>query len=238
MFRVILNIFIIALIVVSAVQCADADSWQWPAQMNVGGFNVSNISGSAGADGSGSARGTLEIPGAGGQSVSLNRTSGGNVTGNVSLNARVSGAQISGNLSLSGRGLEGRGTVDISQRTISDASIAVSSGGQFSGSGKISLGRVSLNATYNISGSSNNVSGSGSVQSQADTTLAVYQFNGNLDLQMNNGRQTITASGQVQRTGKLANQASSYSVSDISVNTSDGRGVASVGGVSVAFKFF
>ena len=238
MFRVILILIICFLIFGAGIQCASADNWQWPAQINVAGFNISAVSGSANADGSGTATGKLDIPGAGAQSVSLNRSSKGEITGNSSVSARISGAQISGNFSLNDRGFAGKGSIDISQRTISDASISISSGGQFSGSGGISLGGVGLNSTFTISGSSSSVSASGPIQAQADMPLAVYQFNGNLNLQMNNGRQVITADGIVQRTGKLASQVSNENVSGIAVNTSDGRGVASVGGVNVTFEFF
>lgn len=238
MYRVIKILLAFALILGAGSQYASADSWQWPSQMNIGGFNISGISGSVNANGSGNAKGTLGIPGAADQQISLNRSSGGTVSGSVSMNVRVGGAQISGDFRLANNGLEGKGSVEISQRTISDASITVNSNGKFSGNGRLSIGKVSISPDFNISSGSSSVSGSGSSQAQEDTPLAVYQFNGTINLQINDGRQVITADGKVQRTGKLANQSSNYSISDVSVNTSDGHGVANVGGVSVTFKFF
>ena len=209
-----ISIAILAMLLTVFVGVSDsyAQSWQWPTEMSIAGYGVTGIRGSVGSDGSGSASGMLQISGVGSQKISLNRSSRGDISGKATLSGRASGMEVQGNLALNGSGLQGNG--------------------------KSSLGNLSIPSKFSGSGGSFNVNGSVSVQRQEDTDLAIYRFDGTMNLQCSQGRITLVANGQVQRTGKLANQVTNYSVSNISVNPSNGTGTVSVGGVKVVFKFF
>lgn len=236
-----LSLAILLTVMISACAGATsalADNWQWPSQMNIAGFSITGISGSTRADGSGSASGTLQIPGAGGQMVELTRSSRGDVTGTASLNARMSGAEIQGSFSLSNSGLRGQGVViRSSPKPITDATVTITSSGQASGSGRLALSRNTVGINFSISSGSFNVSGSSSVRDSTSTALATYDFSGNLSIQGNSGRVSGTVRGSVQRTGKLADQPSSYQVSDVPVDVGSGRCTVNIGGVSVTFTF-
>ena len=219
------------LLIASGVYAAD---WQWPSQMDIAGFHVTNISGRAGADGSGTASGTLQIPNLGNANVSLTRSSRGDVTGRTSIDA----SPISGSFDLTNRGLNGRGTLDCSPKSVDTASISINSRGQGSGSGRMDLGRVNLSVDFTTSGSSCSLSGSSPVNAKVDTAVATYRFDGRLTVQGNNGRASGSVSGKVERTGKLANQVTSFSVPVTSVDLSNGRCTVDVGGVSITFALF
>ena len=212
-------------------------AWEWPSQMKIGGFSVTGISGSTKPDGSGSASGSLQIPGAGGEKISLTRSLGGEITGSASIDTRIGGVGAQGSFTLNSSGLRGSGTLRTSPRPIVDARMTVGQSGQFTGSGRVELGRASANVNFTLSGSLN-LNGSTSVSGKEDTPLAAYKFDGRLNLEGKGNRIDGTASGKVQRTGKLANQVTNYPVSGASVNLSDGSCTVNIGGVSVAFRFF
>lgn len=234
------SIFAIALVLCAVPFGLLAEDWQWPAQVSVAGFDITNVRGSVRPDGSGTAIGIIEIPAVGNHRISLARSARGEITGDTSMNAKVADVDLQGNLALSGGGLEGRGTVQSTPKPIQDASIVVDPSGRVTGSGKVALGAISVPAKFTIAGGAFEVTGSAAAQPPvADTPLAAYKFDGSLQLQGEpGGRLGITASGQVQRTGKLTNQVTTFGVSNVPVNASDGRGTASVDGISVTFKFF
>lgn len=216
-----------------------AADWKWPAQMSIAGFRVTGIRGSTRPDGSGTATGTLQIPRVAGQKVSLTRSSRGEVTGQASIKARVSRTEIQGKFKLTKAGLKATGaTVKTSPKPITNASISVSSRGEFKGTGRLGLGRITLTTRFTISGTSFNVSGSTSVQGQEDTPLATYKFQGRLSLRGSSGRIDGRADGTVERTGKLADKVTTYSVSNAAVNLSNGHCTVNAGGVRVTFKLF
>ncbi|MCE5199748.1 MAG: hypothetical protein ABFD54_18075 [Armatimonadota bacterium] len=235
--KTMMALVVVMLIFIAACGVYAAD-WQWPDKMSIAGFNVTGIRGSVRPDGSGSASGSLAIQGMGSQNVSLTRSASGDVTGSVSLNGSASGTDVQGNFTLNSRGLEGRGSIQCSPKPITDASMSVNSNGRVSGNGRVSLGSLAIPAEFAISGGSFDVNGTASVQKQQDTPLAVYAFNGTLKLQGSSSRIAVVANGEVKRTGKLANQVSSTTVSNLQVNASDGQATVNVGGVSVTFKFF
>lgn len=216
---------------------ARAQGWQWPSQMIIAGFTVTGISGRANADGSGSASGVLQIPGLGNHRVDLSRSARGDVTGTASITARASGAEIQGSFTLTGSGLKGQGTVRLSPGAVTGASISISSSGQATGSGRAAVGRTQVPASFAASGGSFNVSGSASVQDEQGTALANYRFSGSVTLQASGGRMAAVANGQVTRRGKLADQSTTYAVSNAQVDLSSGRCTVNAGGVSVTFVF-
>ena len=212
MLRTVLILSLTALVLILSASCLFGAGWQWPSSMDIGGYSVTGIRGETNADGSGSATGMLQISGVGGQKISLTRSARGDITGVSSLSGRMSGVDLQGNLALGGSGLQG--------------------------AGKVSLGGLGMSAKFSGTNGSLSFVGSAPVRKQEDTPLAVYTFDGGINLQGGPGRITITASGHVQRTGKLANQVTDYNVSGVQVNCSDGRGTVNVGGVSVTFRFF
>lgn len=235
---VLLGTILALLIACTATSTLFAAGWEWPSQMNIGGFSVTDVRGSVNGDGSGSATGTLQIPGFGNSRVSLNRSSRGEVAGSAPLNVRSSDVDLRGDFSLSNSGLRGRGTLNCASRTIDDASISISSHGQATGSGRIQLGHLALNVDFNLSSSSCSITGSASVRSQADTPLATYKFDGRLNAQSSGGRLSVLAAGKVERTGKLANQVTTSNISNAPVDSSNGQCTVNVGGVSVTFTMF
>ena len=223
----VIAISLLALITVSAV-CAGP----WPAQMTLGGFAITRITGS-----DDSASGSIRIPGVGDKPISLSRSSGG-VTGTLSLSARMSGADLQGDFNLDSSGLKGHASVRCSPKTIADASVTISSNGRATGSGSISFGSLNMQAAFDISGSSFALSGSAPCRSHAENTIADYDFSGALDLSGSGGRMVLTARGAVQRKGKLADKVTTEDVSGINVDANNGQGKVNVDGVTVTFSFF
>jgi len=234
-----LNIYLafVILAFLSASICS-AQVHDWPSEITIGGFTVTGIQGSIKADGSGSAIGTLQMPIANNPRISLNRSARGDVTGNTSISARLSGYEIHGNFVLDNSGLRGRGSIKTSARPILDVSFTADRAGQFSGTGRMELEAINMPIRFTISPSSASLSGSASVRTQADTPLANYAFSGELTINGSLGRVLITAAGTVQRTGKLTNQVTSWTVSNVLVDPLTGIGRVSVDGVNVTFDFF
>jgi hypothetical protein len=173
------------------------------------------------------------------QKVALSRSVKGEIAGNVSMGARISGAEIQGAFALDAGGLKCRNaTIKLVPRSVVECSATVSTGGQFSGTGRGALGNVSVPVKFALSRESFSLTGSASVQAQADTPLATYTFSGELRLDAAGPRMSVTAKGTVQRVGKLSNQVSTTRVSDVQVNATDGSGTVSVEGVQVAFSYF
>lgn len=216
-----------------------ADTWAWPEAMILGGFTVSGIRGSVNADNTGTATGTLELPGALGQRATLSRGASGDVTGSVGVSLRVSGAEVQGTFTLDARGLQGRGvTIRLVPRPIVEAQGTMSTNGQFSGTGRLALGNVGVPVRFSISRDALDLSGSTSVQAQADTPLATYAFSGDLKVSAPGGRLAIVASGAVRRSGKLSSQVSTSNVSSVQVSPNDGTGSVTIDGVAVILTFF
>jgi len=237
-----LRVFVFIAVVIVALGAISApllaDDWQWPSEMSLGGFRIAGIRGSINGDGSGSAVGTLQLRAGGDQRVSLTRSSRGDITGTVSMGARLAGGEVQGSFVLDAGGMKGVGTVRSSPRAITDASFNVDPGGAFNGSGKIDFGAVGMSVKFSLTGGSFGLSGSVPRQAQVDTPLALYSFSGELRVDGNSNRVGLTARGTVLRTGKVSNQRSSTQVSDVQVSPSDGTGKVSVDGVSVMFDFF
>lgn len=224
---------ITGLILVIALGAQAAD-WQWPSQMDIAGFHITNISGKTGADGSGTASGTLQIPNLGNASINLSRSSRGELTGRASISANP----VSGNFDLSNRGLNGHGSINCSPRSIGNASIAISSRGQASGNGTMNFGKLNIPVEFSASGSSCSANGAVPVSAKVDTAVATYRLEGRMNLQVGNGRTSATVSGRIERNGKLSNQTTSFNVQMTSVDLSNGRCTVDVGGVSVTFALF
>lgn len=237
MLRPIINKVAFVLVIICVI-CPSlyADDWQWPSQMTVGGFTVTTVKGSTVADGSGSASGKLQIPIVGVYNVSLNRSSKGEITGSAPVKGRIAGLDIDGNFALAANGLKGTGTIKNLPGSVVGATLNIDSKGQMTGKGSLTLNKTSIDMTFSVSGSSINLTGLADVHAQQDTPLALYDFRGNLKLTGSPGKLDAIANGQVQRKGKLANQVSSYKISNAAVNVADGKCIVNVGGVNVTFE--
>lgn len=220
------------------VSSVRAGAWEWPSSMSIAGFNVSDVRGSANSDGSGSAAGSIQLPVIGSQRISLARSARGDVTGNISVSARVAGAEVQGSFVLDTSGIRGKGTIRCFPKPVNDVSLVVNPNGDMAGSGRMELGRLDVDVRVALSGTSGSIEGLAAAKDVEETPLASYVFDGHLKLQGDCVKMNIAATGTVQRTGKLANQVTQTSVSNISVNPVDGTGKAVVDGVSVTFRFF
>jgi hypothetical protein len=216
-----------------------ADGWTWPEQMNVAGFSVVQIHGSTNDDGSGTATGALQLRGVSTAiPVSLVRTPAGVVSGTFEVSLRLAGAEIQGDGALNSAGFRIAGGVLGSVKPIADAVVSVNADGRFQGSGRVSLNALSVPVSFNISSAGFAVRGSVPVEVSCDTRLALYRFKGSLELDGGARRLVLTASGTVERRGKLADQVTTHKVSGVPVNVSDGTGPADIAGVVVPFNFF
>lgn len=232
---------VLTAVLVLTLSCgyAVAQDWSWPEQMKIAGFAVSGIRGSVNPNGSGTASGTVQVPGvSSGIPASLARTSGGDISATCSVNARVDGAEVRGSGVLKASGFQVTGSVNGSLRTISDAVISVETDGRFQGSGRVLLNSLAVPVRFNISSAGYSFRGVVPVGSRFDTALALYEFEGTLSIDGGSGKLVPTASGTVTRKGKLSDQVSTHSVRGIAVNLSDGTGTADVGGVVLRFRFF
>ena len=236
----------IRLLLVVALACGmfagvavGADSWEWPVEMSLGGFTVTSIRGTVNEDGSGAAAGLVQIPGVTNQKVALNRSAKGDIAGVVAMSARMYGAEMQGSFALDADGLRCRvATFKTWPKPVIEAAVTVSTGGQFTGTGRVPLSSVSVPVKFTSAANTFGLDGTASIQTQADTPLATYTFSGELKLQGASGRLSMMAKGTVQRSGKLSNQVSASRVSDVQVNPVDGTAAVSVEGVSVTFNFF
>ncbi|MGC8862281.1 MAG: hypothetical protein ACP5R5_05820 [Armatimonadota bacterium] len=216
-----------------------AQGWEWPSEMNLGGFSVTGISGTVNPDGSGTAVGQVQIPGVVPPKVTLTRSARGDISGGVSMAARMSGAEIQGPFTLDAGGLNSRAAViKLVPRSVVDATATVSTGGQFSGTGRMPLGQLNMPVKFAVSRESLSVTGSCSVQARSDTPLATYTFTGEMKLASAASGLRLTAAGSVRRTGKLSDQVSTTQVTDVDVSIATGTGTVTVEGVAVTFSFF
>ncbi len=228
------SIGLIASLILLMATGASAADFEWPAQMNVGGFQITDIRGTVSQDGSGTATGTIQLSSLGNASVRLTRSSSGDVKGTSSIDTRG----VRGSFTLSDSGLRGQGTVDCSSKSISNASINISPRGEASGRGKLDLGRLSASVDFNVSSSGCSFKGATSAGARVDTAIASYKLDGNLSVQSGGAGITGTMSGRVERTSKVANQVTSFNISNTSVDISSGQCTVNVGGVSVTFSLF
>lgn len=224
-------IAVLAILLVASVVGAES---QWPSEKNIGGFWVRDIRGTVNPDGSGSATGTLEVPNLTNASIKLSLSARGDVTGTASLDTR----NIRGSFTLSNNGLRGQGTIDCTPRPIVNASISISPRGEASGTGRLTLGRLGVSVDFSVSGSSCSFKGSTPVRAQVDTAVASYRFDGTLAVQGGDRTASGTVSGRVERTSKVGNQVTSFTIPNTSVDLSSGQCTVNVGGVNISFSLF
>ncbi|MGQ9454530.1 MAG: hypothetical protein ACUVT8_12705 [Armatimonadota bacterium] len=216
-----------------------AEGWEWPAEMQLGGFRINDISGAVRPDGSGEATGIVVIPRIPGQRAVLKRLANGEILAEVAMNARISGAQLVGSYVLDMRGLRSRrAEIKLIPHSVVDVDATVDPGGRFVGTGRVKLNQLLIPVKFSIFGDSFVLAGSTKVQSQLDTPLAKYTFSGELKLSTQVPQVLLTASGVVRRIGKLSDQSATVTVSDVGVDAVQGTCVVTIEGVAVAFRLF
>lgn len=234
-----LRALLACLLLLCALSSCLAQTWEWPEEMRLGGFSVANIQGIVNSDGSGEAQGVVYIPGIPAQKAVLRRSSNGDISAEVSMNARISGAELAGNYILDAGGLRSRrAEIHLVPHSVSDVSAAVDTGGRFSGTGRAKLGRLSVPVKFAISKDFFTLEGSTEVRSQQDTPLAKYTLSGMLKLTTRPPQILLTVSGTVERLGKLSNQSAKMQVSNVQVDASQGTCSISMEGVAIAFDLF
>lgn len=221
---------IAALVMIMAAGAYAAD-WQWPAQMSLGGFQITEIRGSVGANGSGTASGTVQVPNLGNGKANLTRSARGDITGSATLDTR----NLRGSFSFTSSGLRGRGTAMCFSRQIDSPDISIDSRGEARGNGRIDVGRSVVQVEFALSASGCRVNGEMPLTLKVDTAVATYKFDGRLRIRSGAGL-TAVVSGKVERTGKLSDQVTSYSIPETTVDLSRGQCTVNVGGVSVTFS--
>ena len=205
----------------------------WPSRIAIAGIEITGVQGSARADGSGTAVGTLQL--AGNPKMQLDRSASGEVKGTCGISFATAGVAVQGSFTLDASGLKGKGSIHARPKDVTDASIVFDASGQATGTGRVGIGSVTIPANFSISAGSFDVSGSASAKARADTPLASYEFTGEVRLGANGGRITATAQGTVTRTGKLAQQKSTRRVSDVPVDLDKASATVNVDGVNVTF---
>lgn len=226
---------VIATLVIIAAAGACAADWQWPAQMSLGGFQVTDIRGTVGANGAGTASGIVQVPNLGNGKIALTRSVQGDVAGNASLDARSSAGNLRGSFSLTNSGFRGRGTVECFSRQIESPDISIDNRGEARGNGRISVGRSAVQVEFALSSSGCRISGELPLRIQVDTAVATYKFDGRLRIRSGNAL-AAAVSGRVERTGKLSSQVTTYNIPETTADLSNGQCTINVGGVSVTFS--
>lgn len=230
---------LVVLLTMSAKIPGLAEGWEWPAEMQLGGFKITGISGTVRPDGSGEATGVVLIPRIPGQKAALKRLANGEILAEVAMNARVSGAELVGSYVLDARGMRSRrAEIKLIPHSVVDVDATVDPGGRFFGSGRVKLNQLILPVKFSIAGDSLVLGGSTEIQSQSDTPLAKYTFSGELRLSAQGSQILLTASGVVRRVGKLSNQSATITVSNVGVDAVQGTCVITIEGVAVTFRLF
>ncbi|MDH7601507.1 MAG: hypothetical protein QHI38_05090 [Armatimonadota bacterium] len=218
--------------------CA-AQGWEWPEEMRLGGFSITNIRGTVNSDGSGEAEGIVSIPGIPGQKTRLRRSSDGDISAEVLMSARISGAELLGTYLLDAGGLRTRkAEIRLVPHSVSEVTASVDTSGRFSGTGKARLGRLLVPVKFSISRDSFVLEGAAEVRAQQDTPLAKYTLSGTLKLTTRPPQMLLSVSGSVERIGKLSNQSARLQVSNVPVDASQGTCSISMEGVVVTFDLF
>lgn len=212
---------------------------EWPASLDIAGFTVSGIRGTAAADGSGRAAGRLAIPGGGSIPVDLSMTASGVVTGSSRAGFTSTGVRMEGSFLLDRRGLQGTGTIITRPKPITDANIAVTARGVASGRGRVSLGPgLSVPVTFDTTGRAIAVRGTSPCQSSADTPLALYTFRGTVELTSPGGALKTAARGTVERRGKIGGMVTTFGPMTFGVDAATGDATLNVGGTSITLELW
>lgn len=228
------RIFIVATAWIAAMVVVIPASAEWPQSIELGGFTVSEIVGNDDSDDSGRATGKLLLPGADGFRISLVRSAAGMVTGSTRTSFSAGSVRIDGSFLLDRRGLQGTGIVHTSGRPVTDANLAVSPGGSVTGRGRVYLGQgKGVDVTCDVTKRGADVRGTAPAQSSIDTPLAVYTFKGDIKLSSVGTALVATATGSIERKGKIGGMASTYGPLSFDVDLATGQSVVNVGGASI-----
>ncbi len=212
----------------------------WPASMEIGGFAVTGITGTTGDDGSGKATGRIVIPGDGTCPVDLVMNSSGAVTGSARSGFTLGGVRIGGSFMLDdGHGLQGTGVIYTTGKQITDATISVDPQSGVSANGKVSLGSgFEVSVTCEASSRGISVKGSSQRDATLDTPIATYVFKGEVEVSCSGQAIVTTATGDVERKGKVGGMTSEFKGVSCQVDPASGEGEMNVGGTNITIDLW
>lgn len=225
----ILMLAIVIIAVLAAPVCAE-----WPESMELGGFKISNIKGTTNQDGSGKAVGRVMIPGGGSCKVDLTRSASGLVMGSSRASFTVGSVRIDGSFLLDRRGMQGTGTIQTQGLPILDANLVVDPSNGITGSGVVRLGKgIAVRVTCEVSTQGVQAHGTIPCRASIETPLAVYTFNGDVDVSTVGARIRTVAKGSIERTGRIGGMSSSFGPLVFDVDPVSGQAQVNVGGADV-----
>lgn len=225
-------------VIMSAVSIAPVVA-DWPSSLEVGGFKVSDIRGTMDDNGSGRATGKLALPGGGSTQVDLACTSAEVITASCRSGFTIANVRIDGTFLLDRRGMQGTGTINTKGKPISDANITVDPKRGVTGRGKVHLGSgFSVPVNFEISTSGVSVKGSAPRQASVDTPLALYTFKGNVTVSSSGTALKTTATGSIERTGKIGGMVSTFGPITFEVNPQTGDAQVNIGGANITIELW
>ena len=211
----------------------------WPSSMELGGFEVTGITGSTNDDGSGKATGKIAIPGDGSCQVDLVMNAAGAVTGSTRSGFTMSGVRVDGSFIIDRSGLQGTGVIHTNGKQITDANISVSANLGMSANGKVSLGNgFSISVTCEAGSGGVSVRGSSPREASVDTPIATYNFKGDVDVSCSGQSIVTTARGNVERMGKVGGMTTEFKDISCQIDPSSGQGDMNVGGTSISIDLW
>lgn len=207
---------------------------QWPESMELGGFNISNIKGTTNQDGSGKAVGRIAVPGGGSCNVDLTRSAAGLVMGSSRASFSVGAVRIDGSFLLDRRGMQGTGAIRTQELPISDANLVVDPSRGVTGSGVIRLGRsMAVRVTCEVDPQGVRAYGTIPCRASIETPLAIYTFNGEVEVSTEGTRIKTVAKGSIERTGRIGGMSSSFGPLIFEVDPASGQAQVNVGGANI-----
>lgn len=211
----------------------------WPKSFEVGGFQITGITGSTNQDGSGRATGKLNLRGGGALPIDLSRTSAGVVTGSSRAGFTVGSIRIDGSFILDRRGLQGTGIIHTQGRPITDANITVSPRSAATARGRVRLAPgMDVNVTCEVGQQGAITRGSTNRQVSIDTPIAVYTFKGNIELSSAGTALAATAKGTIERKGKIGGVVSSFGPLTFNVEIATGKANLNIAGTNISLDLW
>ncbi len=235
-----LKVFLIAAVAVLALSGATLAAADWPTTAEVGGFTINNIRGTTSPDGSGKASGRLMLPGGASCAVDLTRSSIGVITGSTRASFTIGQVRIDGSCILDRRGLSGAGgIVHTKGKPVTNAEFTVNATSGLTGRGQVRLSsQFAVPVSFRVSPQEVSVNGSAPRQATASTPLADYSFSGTVTVSSSGSGIRTTASGNVERRGKIGGMVSAFSGVTFEVDPQTGEATVNVGGSVVTLDLW
>jgi hypothetical protein len=182
---------------------------------------------------------TLIFPGGGSSNVDLTISAAGVVSGSTRASFTLGGIRVDGSFLLSRLGLQGSGAVHTQGKPISDANMVVDPKTGVSGKGNIRLGsNFFIPVDFEIDSNDISISGSNNRQISIDTPLASYTFKGDIKASMAAGKVKLSATGNIERKGKIGGMISTFGPLTFDIDASTGEAEINVGGANITIDLW